>query len=107
MTFYVNNYFEIFCAKKGSAEALPFSMLFLRGTDHAHRGSAVGALALRNGLAVLRNALDRVEHNLFGLALNAVTLFCHGVAFLFVRPTGRSDEMPQTQCCDYLRTIIR
>ena len=50
----------------------------LRSANAADRGTAVGALALRDGLAVLRRALDGILHDLLRLALHAVSFDGHG-----------------------------
>ena len=67
--------------KADSSRSRPSSCIvktcLLAGTNAADRGSAIGALALRDGLAVLRRALHRVLHNLLGLALHAVSLDSH------------------------------
>ena len=69
--------------RAGTREAILKSPL--RGFDDAlfcssnaaDGGSAIGALALGDGLAILRRALDRIRHDLFGLALHAVSLDSH------------------------------
>ena len=49
----------------------------LRGANAAHGGSAVRALPLGDGLAVLRDALNGVLHDLLRLALHAIRLDSH------------------------------
>ena len=51
--------------------------LFLARADAADRGAAVRAFTFGDGLAVLRQALNRVLHLLFRLALHAIRLNCH------------------------------
>ena len=51
--------------------------LLLGGTDAAHGGSAVRTLALGDRLAVLRDALNGVLHDLLRLALHAIRLDSH------------------------------
>ena len=58
----------------------------LGGADAADGGSAVGALTLGDGLAVLRNALDGVLHDLLRLALDAIRLDSH--SYLQMLSTG-------------------
>src|SRR5699024_6128474 len=75
-----------FCGMKkptplgGAGFAWLRSFWLLAGANAADGGAAVGALALRDGLAVLRRALHRVLHNLLGLALHAVSFDCHSVS---------------------------
>src|SRR5699024_10658893 len=49
----------------------------LRSADAADGGAAIGALALRDGLAVLRRALDGILHDLLGLALHTIRFNSH------------------------------
>ena len=61
----------------------------LAGTNAADRGSAIGTLALRDGLAVLRRALDGILHFLLRLALHAISFDRHGDSTsLFVTDSG-------------------
>ena len=55
----------------------------LGGTNVANGGAAVGALALGDGLAVLRGAFNRIDHGLLALALYAITFYCHVVPLFF------------------------
>ncbi len=54
----------------------------LCSADAANGGSAVGALALRDRLAILRQALSRVLHRLLGLALHAIRFDSHSFSYL-------------------------
>lgn len=51
--------------------------LFLGSANAANGGAAVRAFALRDRLAVLRRALDGVDHDLLRLALDAICLNRH------------------------------
>lgn len=64
--------------------------LFLRSTDTANGGAAVGALALRDRLAILRRALDGIRHDLLGLALHAISFNRHAAKHLSVLCLSRS-----------------
>lgn len=57
--------------------SIRFVLLLLGSTDAANRGAAVRALTLGDWLAVLRGALDRINHGLLGLALYAVSFNSH------------------------------
>ena len=72
--------------------------LLFGGADAADGGAAVGALALRDGLAVLRGSLDGVLHDHLRLALHAICFDSHGCLTPFcperqrVEPALRSLE---------------
>ena len=51
--------------------------LLLGRANAADGGTAVGALTLGDGLAVLGGALHRILHDLLSLALDAICFNCH------------------------------
>ena len=73
--------------KADSSRSRPSSCIvktcLLAGTNAADRGSAIGALALRDGLAVLRRALDGILHFLLRLALDAICFDGHSYKPLY------------------------
>lgn len=74
-------------AKGSQMAALRFKPIFrlnlFDGSDAADGGSAVGALALDDGLTVFRSALDGIFHDLLRLALYAIRFDCHELPQFF------------------------
>ena len=64
------------CIKKAPKGAFLMHCLFC-SANAADGGSAIGALTLGDRLTVLGNALNRILHFLFSLALHAVSLDSH------------------------------
>ena len=77
---------------RGTSKDLDEPELLLRGADTADGGAAVGAFALRDGLAVLRRALDGVLHDLLGLALHAIRFYSDGVQTPFCSLLNRAQR---------------
>ena len=77
---------------RGTSKDLDEPELLLRGADTADGGAAVGAFSLRDGLAVLRRALDGVLHDLLGLALHAIRFNSHGFQTPFCSLLNRAQR---------------